>query len=174
MKSAYILTILFILSACNPQRKIDKAKVRLDSSGQAAAYCAIRFPVKDSVIIRTDWKFDTIYQGETFFDTITLVKSDTVFKTVIKTITAPQIIKEVTVTKEVTRENTAVTDSLKRFYGNLIKDRDKELIKQGESLNYQQGKANQYRRQRNTAYLLILLLAAFVLRKPIFRALKIV
>lgn len=160
-----LILLLLLMAGCNPQRKIDKAKLRLDSSGQAAAYCALRFPVKDSIIIRDSVHFDTLYQGETFFDTATVVESDTVFKTIVKTLPAQVITKTQVVTKEVWRENKAAYDSLKAYYEKKVSDlqfANKKLAAYSDNL----------KKQRSTLFWLLLAALVLIFRKPIYKLIK--
>ncbi len=167
MIALFLLLIMF--AGCNPQRKIDKAKLRLDSSGQAAAYCALRFPVKDSIIIRDSVHFDTLYQGETFFDTVTVIKSDTVFKTIVKTLPAQVITKTQVVTKEVWRENTAKYEALKTEYDKCKAEGGKLRQESAQK----SAKITQIKNQRSTAYLLCLLLLVVLFRKPLFKLIRL-
>ncbi len=171
MRIKQILALLFftLFFACNPQRKIDKAKLRLDSSGQAAAYCAERFPTKDSIIIKDSVHFDTLYVGETYFDTVTVVSKDTVIRTVIQTLPAKIITKVQTVTKEVWKENTAKYEALKAEY-DKCKDEGVKLRQESAQKSVQ---ITKIKNQRSTAYLICLLLLVALFRKPIFRLIGI-
>lgn len=121
----FVLSALFMLAVvgcigCSTEKKILKAKNTLELAGVLDSLCAEEFPVRDSVIIRPDSiHFDTLYMPEWAY-------SDTAYlrDTVVITNTIPKtIVKTVTQTKEVVRENTAKVSHLE----GKIKERDTQL-----------------------------------------------
>jgi len=103
--AAAILLMALVLS-CNVQQKaINTFNKHPELS---SLYCAEKYPVKDTVIIRKDSiSFDTLVLENMVIDTIHSVYNDTVFQTVTKTLPAKTITKTITQVKEVIRENTA-------------------------------------------------------------------
>lgn len=167
MKYLLILTTFFLAGCLTPK----KAMQKLDSSGKGSEYCATRFPVKteyikgDSVV-----SFDTIYQyvdGEPIFDTIYNVTRDTVLVTkqvpVIKYIT-----KTITRIDTVIKESTAKLDTANRRINAL--QAENGLIRQANDML--QAKLDKAKKQRNTAYWLIILLFVALFRKPIYTLIK--
>ena len=144
---------------------------KLDSSGKGSEYCATRFPVKteyikgDSVV-----SFDTIYQymgGEPIFDTVYSYSKDTILVT--KTVPVTKYItKTITRTDTVVKESTAKLDIAERRISEL--QAENGAIRQAnDKLQSQLFKA---KKQRNTAYWLILLAIAYLCRKPIIKLVR--
>lgn len=167
MKYFIILTTFFLAGCLTPK----KAMQKLDSSGKGGEYCAIRFPVKteyikgDSVV-----SFDTIYQygsAEPIFDTIYSSQIDTIIRT--KTVPVTKYItKTITRIDTVIKESTAKLDTATRRINAL--EAENTLIRKANELI--QAKADKAKKQRNTAYWLILLAIAYLCRKPIIKLVK--
>lgn len=167
MKYLLILTTFFLAGCLTPK----KAMQKLDSSGKGSEYCATRFPVKteyikgDSVV-----SFDTIYQyvdGEPIFDTIYNVTRDTVFVTKQVPVTK-YITKTVLRIDTVVKENTAALDVANKRISAL--EAENGLIRQAKDML--QARLDKAKKQRNTAYWLILLAIAYLCRKPIIKLVK--
>lgn len=80
MKKSFLWIAVILTYSCNPLKKIAKAKETLDKYGAGAAYCAERFPVKDSIITNDSVHYDTLYiESEPKIETEVI--SDTVFRT---------------------------------------------------------------------------------------------
>jgi len=167
MKYLLILTTFFLAGCLTPK----KAMLKLDSSGKGSEYCAIRFPVKteyikgDSVV-----SFDTIYQyvdAEPIFDTIYNVTRDTVFVTKQVPVTK-YITKTVLRIDTVVKENTAALDVANKRINAL--EAENGLIRQANDML--QARLDKAKKQRNTAYWLILLAIAYLCRKPIIKLVR--
>lgn len=167
MRFILICLIVFIGGCITPK----KAMQKLDSSGKGSEYCATRFPVKteyikgDSVV-----SFDTIYQymgGEPIFDTVYSYSKDTILVT--KTVPVTKYItKTITRTDTVVKESTAKLDIAERRISEL--QAENGAIRQAnDKLQSQLFKA---KKQRNTAYWLILLAIAYLCRKPIIKLVR--
>lgn len=124
MKSVIILLAVFVVlfSSCNPQRKIQKAKnVLNDNPIEAANYCAEKFPVIDSTIVKDSVRYDTIYlYNESLIDTQIVRLKDTVFKTIIKSGATVYITKTVTKDSIIIRRDVAKEKALQGQNDNLI------------------------------------------------------
>jgi len=128
--AAAILLGALVLS-CNVQQKAINTFNK--NIGLAAEYCANKFPVKDTVIIRKDSiSFDTLVLENMVIDTIHSVYNDTVFQTVTKTLPAKTITKTVTQVKEVVRENTARVKQLE-LSGIACQQENSELREDNEA-----------------------------------------
>lgn len=132
MVLAALCMMIGAITSCNPQRKINKAKSLLNEHpDEAAKYCAEKFPVKDSTIVRDTTVFDTLYlENEPEVD-IRYV-NDTVFKTitvpgttyfVTKTVTKDSIVIRRDIAKETALQ--AKIDDLIIVNADCIGDRDK-------------------------------------------------
>lgn len=161
------IPLLLLISCMTPK----KAMQKLDSSGKGSEYCATRFPVKteyikgDSVV-----SFDTIYQyvdGEPIFDTIYNVTKDTVLVTKQVPVTK-YITKTITRTDTVIKESTAKLDTANRRINAL--QAENGIIRQAN--NMLQARLDKAKKQRNTAYWLILLAIAYLCRKPIIKLVR--
>ena len=145
---------------------VDKAKQVLKKKDALAAICATEYPVKteyikgDSVIT-----FDTIYTGgELIIDTVVNYSKDTVIIT--KTVPVTKVVtKTVTIVDTVVKENTAAVEATKIDL-NKCNDKYASLFLKYEKLFDQSDK---YRKQRNTAYWIILGLLVLLFRKPLLK-----
>jgi len=167
MKYLLILTTFFLAGCLTPK----KAMQKLDSSGKGSEYCATRFPVKteyikgDSVV-----SFDTIYQyvdAEPIFDTIYNVTKDTVLVTKVLPVTKT-IVKTVKVVDTIIKENTAALDVANKRISAL--EAENGLIQQVNDML--KARLDKAKKQRNTAYWLIILLFVALFRKPIYTLIK--
>ncbi len=67
-----LLLVVSMATSCLPNRKFAKAVRTMDSDPeQAAWYCAIKFPVKDTIIYRDSVTYDTIINENYIHDTAT-------------------------------------------------------------------------------------------------------
>jgi hypothetical protein len=132
------MMIIGFMQSCT--NKIAKARDTFDKNlGEAAKYCADKFPVKE-VYIKGDsiLTFDTLYVGgDIVIDTVET--KDTVYITVTKTLPAKVITKTVRVTDTVVKENTAMVFELT----NLVKTKDAQILKITEEKNEWAKKAKQ-------------------------------
>jgi len=165
--AAAILLGALVLS-CNVQQKaINTFNKHPELS---SLYCAEKYPVKDTVIIRKDSiSFDTLVLENMVIDTIHSVYNDTVFQTVTKTLPAKTITKTVTQVKEVIRENTERVKQLEMSLQacDLVNsDLTKEVKEQTD-------RANDFKKLRNKWRLYFFILLAAVVgwkfRKLIFK-----
>ncbi len=121
MKVVIILAALsMLIGACNPQRKIHKAKSVLNEyPDEAAKYCAEKFPVKDSVYVRDSVRFDTLYlQGDPVIEYQTI--NDTVYKTITVPGTTYFVTKTVTKDSIIIRRDSAGFTALRNQLNDLI------------------------------------------------------
>ena len=165
-KLLFALLTFGVISCGNPVRK---AISTLDSNPvDAAKYCADKYPVKDSVIYKDTLRLDTLYMGDIVFDTI--VTKDTVYIT--KTLPAKTIVKTITQTKEVYRENTARVTQLQLELAAKQQEADKL---QGD-LAKSEKDSSTYKSQRNKArfnlWLIVALAGAWTFRKQLLGLLK--
>lgn len=165
----FMMLIVMGLFSCTPER----AMIKLDRTGRGAEYCEARFPVKtefikgDSVVT-----FDTLYQyvdGEPIFDTVLLSQTDTVLITK-KVDVVKYITRTVRVVDTLVKESTAKVALLQGRINDLRADNG--TIRQAN--DKLQGLVNKARKQRNTAYWLIVLLIGLIARKPIMRLIKLI
>lgn len=102
-----------------------KAEKKLDSSPlESARYCSLRFPIKDSIVVRDSVRFDTIYSTDTIvyndnsewgLDTIsqgTTLSPPPITKIVTKT-----IVKTVTKDSLIYRDNPNIVAKVKYLEG---------------------------------------------------------
>jgi hypothetical protein len=115
---AIFLVIVFV--SCNEQRKIQKAKEVLnDHLPEAAAYCAEKFPVKDTTIVKDSVRLDTLYiPGEPITETI--IRNDTVYKTITIPGTTYFVTKTVKKDSIIIRRDIAKETALQKQKDNLI------------------------------------------------------
>jgi len=160
-----VIMILLLFSSCST---VQKAKQTLnDNPRDAAEYCADKFPVKDSIVIRDSITTDTIYQGETFFDTVYTTDTDTVTRTVTKVLPGKIITNTVTQVKEVFRENTATVAALQITVSDCLNEvnrKDKAITETTDSRDTWKKKAKQ-------RWWIIIALVALLLRKPLLKLL---
>jgi len=157
-----ILGLVLMLTSCITTEKAQKI---LENKGELAKVCAEKYPVKteyikgDSIIT-----IDTIYSGnDVIFDTVYSVAKDTVLITKVIPVTKT-ITKTVTRIDTVVKENTAATEAAKIDL-NKCNDKYSALFLKYEKLF---GQSDKYRKQRNTAYWVILLLLVALFRKPLW------
>jgi hypothetical protein len=165
----YWIVILFALSSCLPNRKFAKAvKIMNNDPEQAAWYCAVKFPVKDTIIYRDSVSYDTIYDTNYITDTTTI--HDTT--TITKTSPAKTIVKTVYQVKEIVRENTAKVTALEMALAKsteLISNKDAEVKECKEESDEWRSLA----KKRFWWLLLIIgMIVGWVLRKPIMKLIK--
>lgn len=163
--------ILLLINGC-ANSKISKAKRVLDENPiDAAAYCANKFPVKDSIVYKDSVRFDTIYTGETYFDTISVQCPDTVIKVVTK-VEPKTIVKTVTNVKEVYRENTAKTEEWRLMFF----DAQKKMLTAIDKLNKSEAEKKIWKAAARKWKWLFIALVAFIIgwkfRSPLLKLLK--
>ena len=157
-----ILCLVLMLTSCVTTEKAQRV---LEKKQVLAKVCAEKYPVKteyikgDSVIT-----IDTLFVGnDVIFDTVYSVAKDTVIIT--KTVPVTKIIsKTVHVVDTVVKENTAAVEAAKIAL-NKCNDKYAALFLKYEKLF---GQSDKYRKQRNTAYWIIILLLVVLFRKPLW------
>ncbi len=165
-----LIALFFFLSCNTPQ----KAMQTLDQNPKdAAKYCADKYPVKDSIIVKDSVSFDTIYVGEdVVFDTVYENRTDTVVRVITKTLPAKVVTKTVTQVKEVFRENTARVTHLEIS----LADCNKQVGELIEDAKEKAGKISALKKERNKwrLYFFVLLFTtiAWKFRKGIFSLIK--
>ncbi len=166
--AAMLIMLAALVLSCNVQQKaINTFNKHPELS---SLYCAEKYPVKDTVIIRKDSvSFDTLVLENMVIDTIHSVYNDTVFQTVTKTLPAKTITKTVTQVKEVVRENTARVKQLE-LSGVALQQENSELQEDNEAKAV---KISALKKERNKwrLYFFILLIVsiAWNFRKLIFK-----
>lgn len=164
-----IIMLILLATACLPNRKFAKAvKTMNEDPEQAAWYCAVKFPVKDTIIYRDSISYDTIYDTNYFVDTTTI--HDTT--TITKTSPTKTIVKTVYQVKEIVRENTAKVTALEYSLSastKLILDKEEEIKNCEQNASKWKGLAKQ-----RFWWLLLLISAAagWILRKPLMKLIK--
>jgi hypothetical protein len=160
------LTIISITS-CLPNKKFAKAVQTMnDHPDQAAWYCAVKFPVKDTIIYRDSVTYDTIINTNYFSDTTTIHDTTTI------TSPAKTLVKTIYKVKEIVRENTAKVTALEY----ALVESTKIISKKEEDLRSCQNKSEEWRGlAKKRFWWLLLLIAAisgWVLRKPLMKIIK--
>lgn len=164
-----LVVMLLIATSCLPNRKFAKAVgVMNDHPDQAAWYCAIKFPVKDTIIYRDSVTYDTIYDTNYFVDTTTI--HDTINKIVSSP--AKTLVKTIYKVKEIVRENTAKVQALE---SSLIES-TKIISRKDDEVKECQKKSNEWEATAKKRFwwllLLIAAIAGWVLRKPLMKMIK--
>lgn len=165
-----LILLALLFSSCTS--KIAKAKRTLDANPEdAARYCADKFPVRDSIVYKDSVHLDTLYFGETYFDTIEVQCPDTVIKVVTK-IEPKTIVKTVTQTKEIYRENTAMVEKWRLMFF----DAQKKMLDAIDKYNKEQEEKKMWRAAaRKWKWILIAVIAFIVgwkFRSPLLRLFK--
>lgn len=159
MKYTPLLLILFFASCMTTQ----KATSYLEDKGELPKICADKFPPKDSIVIRDSIHTDTVYQGESFFDTVYTVTTDTVTRTITKVLPAKVITKTNVQTKEVFRENTARVVQLQGDVSNCIE----ELNKKNKQITELTEQGNGWKKKAKQRWWIIIALVVLLFRKPL-------
>lgn len=164
-----IIMLVLIATSCLPNRKFAKAVRTMDSDPeQAAWYCAIKFPVKDTIIYRDSVTYDTIINENYIHDTATI--HDTT--TITNTSPAKTLVKTVYKVKEIVRENTAKVQALEY----ALSDATKLIAKKDAQVDECQKESNEWKGLAKKRFwwllLLIAAVAGWVLRKPLMKIIK--
>ena len=166
--SIAVVFMLIGFMSCNP---VKKAQRIMDSNpAKSAEYCAVRFPSKDSIVIRDSVHFDTLYNEYVYIDSIE-VKGDSVFVYKVKEV--PKLVtKTVTKVREVYRENTAklrVCEDEKA----VLATKAANLFTQKEAA---EAEADKWRKTARSRFWWLLLViggvAGYVFRNPIKSVIK--
>jgi len=164
-----LLLVVSMATSCLPNRKFAKAVRTMDSDPeQAAWYCAIKFPVKDTIIYRDSVTYDTIINENYIHDTATI--HDTT--TITNTSPAKTLVKTVYKVKEIVRENTAKVQALEY----ALSDATKLIAKKDAQVDECQKESNEWKGlAKKRFWWLLLIIAAvvgWVLRKPLMKIIK--
>lgn len=132
MKRFFWIAVILTVS-CNPSKKIAKAQATLEKYNAGAAYCADRFPSKDTAYVLIDsTHMDTLYL-QALSDTTIEYRMDTVFKTIAMPGTTRFITKYVNKDSIIIRRDNARETDLSNQLRNalavntdLIAQRDKQ------------------------------------------------
>jgi hypothetical protein len=159
--------LVLIATSCLPNRKFAKAvKIMNDQPDQAAWYCAVKFPVKDTVIYRDSITYDTIVNTNYFSDTTTIHDTTTI------TSPAKTLVKTVYKVKEIVRENTAKVQALEY----ALTESTKIISKKDSEVDECREKSNEWEKLAKKRFwwllLLIAAVAGWVLRKPLMKIIK--
>jgi len=162
-----IIMLVLIATSCLPNRKFAKAvKIMNDQPDQAAWYCAVKFPVKDTVIYRDSITYDTIVNTNYFSDTTTIHDTTTI------TSPAKTLIKTVYKVKEIVRENTAKVQALEY----ALTESTKIISKKDSEVDECREKSNEWEKLAKKRFwwllLLIAAVAGWILRKPLMKIIK--
>ena len=162
-----IIMLVLIATSCLPNRKFAKAvKIMNDQPDQAAWYCAVKFPVKDTVIYRDSITYDTIVNTNYFSDTTTIHDTTTI------TSPAKTLVKTVYKVKEIVRENTAKVQALEY----ALTESTKIISKKDSEVDECREKSNEWEKlaKKRFWWLLILIaaVAGWILRKPLMKIIK--
>lgn len=162
-----IIMLVLIATSCLPNRKFAKAvKIMNDQPDQAAWYCAVKFPVKDTVIYRDSITYDTIVNTNYFSDTTTIHDTTTI------TSPAKTLVKTVYKVKEIVRENTAKVQALEY----ALTESTKIISKKDSEVDECREKSNEWEKLAKKRFwwllLLIAAVAGWVLRKPLMKIIK--
>jgi hypothetical protein len=162
-----IIMLVLIATSCLPNRKFAKAvKIMNDQPDQAAWYCAVKFPVKDTVIYRDSITYDTIVNTNYFSDTTTIHDTTTI------TSPAKTLVKTVYKVKEIVRENTAKVQALEY----ALTESTKIISKKDSEVDECREKSNEWEKLAKKRFwwllLLIAAVAGWILRKPLMKIIK--
>ena len=162
-----IIMLVLIATSCLPNRKFAKAvKIMNDQPDQAAWYCAVKFPVKDTVIYRDSITYDTIVNTNYFSDTTTIHDTTTI------TSPAKTLVKTVYKVKEIVRENTAKVQALEYS----LTESTKIISKKDSEVDECREKSNEWEKLAKKRFwwllLLIAAVAGWVIRKPLMKIIK--
>lgn len=162
-----IIMLVLIATACLPNRKFAKAvKIMNDQPDQAAWYCAVKFPIKDTVIYRDSITYDTIVNTNYFSDTTTIHDTTTI------TSPAKTLVKTVYKVKEIVRENTAKVQALEY----ALTESTKIISKKDSEVDECREKSNEWEKLAKKRFwwllLLIAAVAGWILRKPLMKIIK--
>jgi len=158
-----LLLVVSMATSCLPNRKFAKAVRTMDSDPeQAAWYCAIKFPVKDTIIYRDSVTYDTIINENYIHDTTTITNTSP----------AKTLVKTVYKVKEIVRENTAKVQALEY----ALSDATKLIAKKDAQVDECQKESNEWKGlAKKRFWWLLLIIAAvvgWVLRKPLMKIIK--
>ncbi len=164
-----LVFIMLLVTSCLPNRKFAKAvKVMNNDPEQAAWYCAVKFPVKDTIIYRDSVTYDTIINDNYIHDTATIHDTDTITKTS----PAKTLVKTVYKVKEIVRENTAKVQALEF----ALSDATKLIAKKDSEVDDCRKKSDEWKglAQKRFWWLLLLIaaVAGWILRKPLMKIIK--
>lgn len=171
IRNVFLIFLVLFLFGCTTS-KVGRAKRVLDENPiDAAQYCANKFPIKDSIVYKDSVHLDTLYVGEPYFDTILVQCPDTVIKVVTR-IEPKTIVKTVTQTKEVYRENTAKAEEWRL----LFFDAQKKMLTAIDKYNKAEAEKKIWKAAARKWKWLLIAIAAFVIgwkfRSPLLRLLK--
>lgn len=126
-----LIIIFYVALGCNVEKKIQKAEILLAEKGRLPQICALRYPLKDSIVYRDSISYDTLYEGIYSVDTI--YNRDTV--KVFLTLPAKIITKEVIKYRDIYRENTSKVVECEKKNDELVKSVIKCETEQVKLLN---------------------------------------
>lgn len=116
--ASVLMIIFYVALGCNVDKRLQKAEILLAEKGKLPEICAVRFPLRDSIVYRDTVKYDTLYEGIYSVDTV--YDRDTV--KVFLTLPAKIITKEVIKYRDVYRENTSKVVDCQNKNEELVKN----------------------------------------------------